>query len=216
MFSTMLRRMLLLVLSCTVAMVLLAACGGDDDDGDEDARPASTASQSDDSNGGDDDDAAQPTAADDDSADDQGDDDGDDASGTLDLDPCELLTDEDAEAALGAPIVEMRPEPEVPGTSVGCEWAADDNAMGQTVSFSVNVLVNSRDALDDTYGITGGEPETVPGLGDEANWFPDLQILRVQEGAYDVIVNVALLRLEAADSRERAIGAGEAAVPRLP
>jgi hypothetical protein len=208
------------VLMTAIALLALvagaAACGGDDeDDGDDSGPDAGVTRPADAEDDADEDPTASPTRDGDDAPadedEDEGEDDEDAGAGGGAVDACTLITDDEAATLLEGPLASVEVEAQPSSNISGCRWFASE-----TVRFGVSVHTDNREDLDLIYDISAGEAEAVDGVGDAAAWFELPQILRVQAGDRDVIVAVALLRLEGEAAQEKAVEIAEVAVPRVP
>jgi hypothetical protein len=203
-------RWLVLIISLALAAVLaLSACGGGDDD--DDAGNANVTVTATDDTGDDGGDEAEPTDTDDEAeptdepdGDDESDE-GDDAVG----DACALLTEDEAEQVLGAPVAAVEPFDQDP--FAGCSWYTD--------SFdSVDVELGRRDPEGESlYEFLSEDAEEVDGLGDRAHYVSGaLTLLEVLDGDYYISVSVDSIELSDVLEQEGAISLAGKALERLP
>ena len=133
--------------------LVLSACGGDDDDGSGGSTPAAT------EEGGDDEGDGQPTATDEPSD--------EDFSGNVD--PCELITSDDAEDFLDVPVSEA--ERRGSGTYNVCTYNAKDPLQFRFLIVQVRDDVSKsefEDERDVSEEAIGNAFQEVDGVGDSA------------------------------------------------
>lgn len=153
------------------ATVLLASCGGDDD------------------GGGDDDTVASPTPAATDA-----DDDGSEAtptpdgasSGDQEIDACTLITQDEAEAALGAPVGEGTRSDFPPFYS--CEYEGE-GFLQLTVTVLIYPGSDDAEAAYDLVMDINDYP-TIDGIGDRAYDTQPIGDVTAQQGKYEISVDI--------------------------
>lgn len=158
-------------LTVLIATVAFAACGGDDDDaGDAGGNETPTATQD---NGG----GSETSAATDDGA--------SDAGGEA-INTCELVTQDEAEGALGASVGEGTRQDIPP--FYGCSYETDSFDQ---LSVSVVVFPSSDDA-EAAYElvIDMNDYPTIDGLGDRAYDTQPIGDVTVQKGKYELSVDI--------------------------
>ncbi|MBI5284530.1 MAG: DUF3558 family protein [Chloroflexi bacterium] len=149
------------------AVALLAACGGDGDgSGGEKTQPAATKAASTA--------ASQPTAA---------------ASSST-LDACTLVTKAQIESAVGATVLD--PKPEQVANLSSCSF--DDPTSPIFSVVTVSVLTGARDGdareIFDLAKKNGNDPQAVAGLGEDAFWDDVLSDLNIVQGKYEITIDV--------------------------
>jgi hypothetical protein len=155
-----------------IAAVVFAACGGDDDDAG-DAGGNETPAATEDNGGG-----SETSAATDDGA--------SDAGGGEAIDACELVTQDEAEGALGASVGEGERQDIPP--FYGCSYETD--SVDQ-LTVSVVVFPSSDDA-EAAYElvIDMNDYPTIDGLGDRAYDTQPIGDVTVQKGKYELSVDI--------------------------
>lgn len=116
------------------------------------------------------------------------------ASGANTIDPCSLVTPEEAEVALGL-------KPTGPdknsgfGQFVQCQYTASGERLVDVRSVTVQVHPVDLASIRKAYAEQGEKVEPVSGIGEAAFWAPGLSSLFVQKGK--ITVGFAVHRLEA-------------------
>jgi hypothetical protein len=168
-----------------IALTAAAACGGDDDNDDIVDQAEEEAEEADD----DDEEVAEEEGEIEEEVEEEADDNDDDDG----VDPCSLLTTEEAEALLEEPVNDPEGDSTTPLFDV-CSWTAE-----AVDSFSIIVLQVLTDEFpagaeafyDSTIeGLEGQEFEEISGLGDEAVYYAGL--LQVREGDNLIALSVTL------------------------
>ncbi len=128
------------------------------------------------------------------------------------IDPCAILTQDDASAFFGAPSVAGRPSDISPGdTTAFCIYATADN----TGSLSLNLRYAANGALNDDEFVTlKSVNQDVPGLGEGAYFDPQVHLLTVAKGPW--IVRVSGTIQAAIAPLEKLMALAQAALGRLP
>lgn len=161
------------------ALVFAAACGGGDDgDGGGDGNGAqATATKP----------AAEPTAK------------ATDAPATpaatgapaVTLDVCSLVAKADIEAAIGAPVLDGKPEQAA--NLFTCSYAEPEFSNFSAAGVAVLVADNASDAKEayDLAKSNAAEVQEVDGLGEAAYWDSILNTMQILEGRYELSVDVS-------------------------
>ncbi len=197
-------RWVMLFAAPLAALVLLgAACGGDDDAGDDGGAPTATLDSGD---GGDSADEETPEATPEDEG---GDDSGDDgAAGAVDA--CSLVTKDEAEAALGAPVSDGEAQEFPP--IYNCRYQTEDfDILDVTV-----VVYDDDETAEASYEMAldiNDYPE-IGGLGERAYDGRPIGGVNVLQGRYELSVDVSAG--ESDEDFDTATGLAERAVDRLP
>jgi hypothetical protein len=192
-----------------VALVALAACGGGDDGAEEataltptpaDEPPTQAPTVE----------LPTPTA--------EGDGPADEASPTVSIDWCDLVTAEEADAALGEFVSG------IPGGNLNCQWQTDSGIYlriepGSRRDFSAGAELQG----------VGGEP--VAGIGEEAVWFSGVQfsshhwdfdemvalgVLSLRQGDVDFRIMLNLPEVDSSTQLETAKDLADKALARIP
>jgi len=183
-----------IVLAALAVAVLTAGCGGDDGggDGDGDAtKPAATqqatqaATQ-----------PAQPTSA------------------AESVDVCALVTKADVEAAIGAPVLDGKPDQAA--NLYTCSFAEPEFANISAAGVAVFVELREGEAKEvyDLAKSNAAEVQPVDGIGDEAYWDSILNTMQVLSGKYEISIDVA--SEEGRDQVAAAKAIGSKAIAGLP
>lgn len=125
-----------------------------------------------------------------------------------DLDVCALLTEDEVEEALNEAVVDVVPEDLPP--SFFCDWFTEnDNGV------SIEVLTSDKESREAYYDSAGDDIETVPGLGERAQYtsYGAVEVL-----TEDYVISLFITSDTATDEeiREETITLMELALPRIP
>ena len=188
------------------ALLLLAACGGDDDDGGEvEAEPEVTADQG----GSPEENGEQPTEGEAEPTADEGEPAEDEGNGSEDVEEinvCELVSKEEAEATLGRPVLDG-----VPSTADFTEFSCDWNAVDDFGTMTVRVWTDPA-RFTEYYELAEGEP--VEGVGNEAKW-DDTQGLEVLTDEYYIGVFTVNFSLTDEERQARSVTLAQTVIGRL-
>ena len=125
-----------------------------------------------------------------------------------DLNVCALLTEEEVDEALGEAVVDVVPEDLSP--SYYCDWFTEnDNGV------TIEVLTSDKEAREAYFDSAGDDVETVPGLGERAQYtsYGAVEVL-----TEDYFISLFITSDTATDEeiREETLALIELAVPRIP
>ena len=194
------------VLGAAVATLALfaAACGGgDDDEAGDDGAATATADSGDDGDDGGDEETPEATIA-------EGDDDNGDDSSADAIDVCALVTKDEAEAALGAPVGDGEAQGFPP--IYNCRYQTEDfDILDVTV-----VVYDDDETAEAAYEMVldvNDYPE-IGGLGERAYDSRPIGGVNVLQGRYELSVDVSAG--ESDEDFDSATGLAERAVDRLP
>lgn len=164
----------IVAVALTAGTLLAAACGGGDNGGDDgaDASPAATATLD-----------AEPTSAD-----------AEDTPASdpaIELNACDLVSEQDIEAAIGAPVGEGTPEQAA--NLFTCSYADPEFPAFSIAGVAVLVADNNDDAKE-IYELAKSNAagvQEVNGVGEAAYWDDVLASMQIVDGRYEVSVDVA-------------------------
>jgi hypothetical protein len=176
-----LRWVMLLAAAVATLALLGAACGGGDDD---DSGDDLVATATEDSGDGDDDSGDEETPEP--TAEDTGDDDGGDDSSEDAVDACSLITTDEAEEALGAPVGDGEAQDFPP--VYGCSYRTADGVGLVAVSVVVFDDADQAEAVYDL-AIDNNDYQEIDGIGDRA-YFALGFGLTAQQGRYEFTIDI--------------------------
>jgi len=133
---------------------------------------------------------------------------------TGELDACALVTKAEVEAAIGTTVLDAKPE--TSAGFAGCSF--NDPSAPAFTTVTVSVLTSASASV--TRGIydigkqNANDPQSVPGLGDDAYWDATLGNLDIAAGTYEL--NVSIAPLDNADRFAAAKAIAARALARLP
>ena len=130
------------------------------------------------------------------------------------IDPCALVTRAEVEAAVGATVLD--PKPERLANLASCSFHDPAAPIFSLASVNVFAAASESDAQEifDLAKGNAADVQEVDGLGDDAYWDDILGTLQVLEGTYEISVDVA--SGEGADQRRAAEDIAARALSRLP
>lgn len=178
------------------AAIVLAACGDDDDDDDDEDGGSPVATR---------------TAAADDTPPASGDDE-DDGDGEIsgDLDPCGLMSSDEAAGLIGEPVGD--PEREEQGPFILCRWAAESEDSFKSVQVGYFDFDVDDDEFREIVDAGGSiEPEELSDVGAEAFWAEVQVFVRVDGRVFSIIADSP----EEAFSRDASIEGAKLVVENL-
>ena len=130
------------------------------------------------------------------------------------IDACALVTKAEVETAVGATVLD--PKPERLANLASCSF--NDSAAPVITAVSVNVFVAASESdareIFDLAKRNAADVQEVDGLGDDAYWDDILGTLQVLQGTYEMSVDVA--SSEGADQKRAAEDIAAKALSRLP
>lgn len=172
----------------------VAACGGDSDDDDTTGvatptQPAAAATEPA---------AESPTS---------------DVPASVELDACELVTQDEVETAIGTAVVAG--EPQQAANLYTCKYSDPEAPIFGLAGVAVFVADNDDDAREiyDLAKSNAAEVEEVTGVGEEAYWDAILNTMQVVDGRYELSIDVSS---DVEDQIAAATAIAQAAIGRLP
>jgi hypothetical protein len=114
-----------------------------------------------------------------------------DAPASVELDACELVTQDEVETAIGTAVVAG--EPEQAANLYTCSYSDPEAPIFGLAGVAVFVADNEDDAREiyDLAKSNAAEVQEVTGVGEEAYWDAILNTMQVVEGRYELSIDVS-------------------------